>query len=107
VARGVRRAACGVTTKVREAKEVTPLVAALKYTLKCRALHEMAEIGAGAGAGGGRDGDAGEDVMEPITAVLLAVDEDDPANSTLSVLGRLSRTTTAACNPGGAAVVTW
>jgi hypothetical protein len=96
-----------VTTKVREAKEVTPLVAALKYTLKCRALHEMAEIGAGAGAGGGRDGDAGEDVMEPITAVLLAVDEDDPANSTLSVLGRLSRTTTAACNPGGAAVVTW
>jgi hypothetical protein len=45
--------------------------------------------------------------MERITAVLLAVDEDDPANSGLSVLGRLSRTATAACNPGGVAVVTW
>jgi hypothetical protein len=66
----------------------------------------MAEIGAGAGAGGGRDGDAAGDSMERIAAMLLAVDEDDP-DSALSVLKRLSRTATVACNPGGVAMVTF
>jgi hypothetical protein len=65
----------------------------------------MAEIGANAGAGGGRDGDAAGDSMERIAAMLLAVDEYDP-DSALSVMGRLSRTATVACNPGGVAVVT-
>jgi hypothetical protein len=81
----------GVTSRVRDAKLVTPLVAALKYSLKCWAVHEMAEVVSAAEDGG----DEGE-VADRLALVVTAVNDDEHENSALSVLVGLSRVATAA-----------
>jgi hypothetical protein len=89
----------GMEARVRPAHEVTPLLAALKYTVKCSATQELAAICTGEGGFEGR--------MRRIDAVLLAVDEDDPPNSALSVLTRISQVATAAAIGGRRPIVTW
>jgi superfamily II DNA or RNA helicase len=92
----------GVTTRVRDAKLVTPLVAALKYSLKCWAVHEMAEV-VSAAEGGGDEGE----VADRLALVVAAVNEDEHENSALSVLVRLSRVATAASQNDGTATLVW
>lgn len=89
----------GREARVRPAHEVTPLLAALKYTVKCSATQELVAICGGTGGDEGR--------MRRIDAVLLAVDEDDPSNSALSVLTRISQVATAAATGGRRSIVTW
>jgi hypothetical protein len=92
----------GVTTRVRDAKLVTPLVAALKHSLKCWGVHEMAEFVSAAEAGGN-----GGEVADHLAFVVAAVNEDEQENSALSILVRLSRVSMAASQNDGTATLVW
>jgi hypothetical protein len=84
---------------VRPAHEVTPLLAAQKYTIKCSETQELVAIWGDSSNDDGR--------MSRIYVVLLAVDEDNPSNSALSVLTRLLQVATAAATGGRRSTVTW
>jgi hypothetical protein len=99
---GAHRWSSGVNTRVRDAKLVTPLVAALKYSLKCSAVHEMAEV-VSAAEGGGDEGE----VTDRLALVVAAVNEDEHENSAQSVLVGLSRLATAASQNDRTATLMW
>jgi hypothetical protein len=68
-------------------------------TSKCSATQELVAICGGTGGDEGR--------MRCTDAILLAVDEDDPPNSVLSVLTPISQVATAAATGGRMSIVTW